>query len=98
FFLDPVGRRAGPSLWFSQAAGNGGEEHMLVYATPFADTFLLAWEDLPFGISDDDYNDLVIELTLGGFSPGIIPEPASLLLLGFGVAGMAVMRYRKQQA
>lgn len=96
FYLDPEGGRAGGELWYSQDALNGGEEHFLVYSTPSPAVFMLAWEDLRFRISDFDYNDLVVEVTLG--PKNIVPEPASMLLMGMGIAGMALVKFRKGQS
>lgn len=94
FFLNPVGGRAGGNLWFSEDAENGGQEHFLVYTTPLANTYFLAWEDLNLIRSDEDYQDLVLEL----FLAPVIPEPTSLLLLGIGIAGMLVARLRFHSA
>ncbi|MBI4557886.1 MAG: PEP-CTERM sorting domain-containing protein [Candidatus Hydrogenedentes bacterium] len=70
------------NTWYSEAAGNGGDEHILLYATPNPGTYLLAIEDKPFNVADQDHNDLVVELQW------IIPEPSSFLLLGMGLAGV----------
>lgn len=83
----------GGVYWHSQASLNpNGEDHMVTLATADPNTFLLAFEDLPFALSDRDFNDLVIEVTV---RPGnIVPEPASISLLGIGIAGMVLRKYR----
>lgn len=93
FYLDPEGGRGDPFLWYSEEGLNGGEDHMIMLTTPDPNVFLLLWADISFccpGGSDVDYNDFVVELQV---SP-IIPEPASMLLLGIGMSLMAARRLR----
>lgn len=93
--------------WYSQAAYNlNAEDHFLLYSTPIENTFLVAWEDMPWvnpwpGEDDDpyeldsdrDYNDLVLAVRFN-----VIPEPASMVLLGIGIAALAVRKARKSMA
>ena len=55
--------------------------------------------ELIFGItgSSTDVRHLVVE-TLPGPSPGVIPEPSTVLLLGSGLAGLFAWRMRKGRA
>lgn len=55
-------------------------------------TWLIAWEDLPIGSSDEDYNDSIF--LVSDVRP--IPEPLSLLLMGSGLAGLAATRKRRK--
>jgi len=91
FWLDP----SGTSRWSSvQAQNDGKEDHMITYRIIGSDAthnnnighYVLAWEDNPFTLSDRDYNDVVVEVGT--------PEPATMILLGFGLLGMVAMRKR----
>lgn len=97
--------------WFSEAYLNNGqyqttdnEIHVLILTTPYADTYLLCFEDLPYtylvdgaakqqDIGDQDYQDVLVQITL---NRTVIPEPTSMALLGFGLATVAYRRFRKK--
>jgi hypothetical protein len=57
-----------------------------------ANTFLLAWEDLPFNgntAGDDDYDDMLYLVTS---VPTNVPEPGTLALLALGAIGLVTSR------
>lgn len=57
-----------------------------------ADEYILAWEDIPLGVSDKSYDDFVVMVE----SVEPVPEPAVLAMLGLGLAAFGfVSRKRK---
>lgn len=56
-------------------------------------SYILAWEDLPYGSSDKDFNDLVIYVE----SVKPVPEPTTLALLGLGLLGVGFTTLRRRK-
>lgn len=100
-FYNTIRRQSGTVLatWYSDDAlnfwnSNPDSPHMLIYEGQLPNQYVIAWEDTPLTMSDRDYNDLVLTITLG--PQDIIPEPATMLLLGMGLAGVAAGRLRRK--
>ncbi len=57
--------------------------------------YILAWEDL-YGGGDQSFDDFVVMVE--SVNPNPVPEPASMLLFGTGLAGLAGLATRRKKA
>ncbi len=95
-------------LFFSNPDLNGGAVQMVAFqggdgreadfygngsADWLSNEWILAWEDLPYAESDQDFNDFVVLVE----SVYPVPEPMTLGLLGLGLVGMGIAGRRNRK-
>ena len=67
-------------------------QHFAVFQQS-AGNYYIGMEDLPSSNTDFDYNDMIVKI-----STTATPEPSTVLLLGSGLLGLGIARFRKSKA
>ncbi len=82
----------GPT-WSSDPDDNGGEDHMITFFVEghgIDPTWLVFWEDAPYGAIDFDFNDMVVQVGVL-----IVPLPPAAMMGIASLGGLAVLRRRR---
>lgn len=85
-----VDKTSGGTWYSNDLLNSDNMDHFIAFTTPIAGEYILAFEDWPITLGDQDYNDLIIQVK----QVASVPEPSTFLLVGAGIIGIGLARKR----